>query len=52
MGKYDAVLVAEFPDDETCAQYMLSVSARGAVTTETFKAFSEAEYRKIVSRIS
>ena len=52
MGRYDALLIAEFPDDKTCAQYMLSVAARGATTTETFKAFTETEYRDIINRIS
>ena len=48
MGRYDAVLIAEFPDDEACAKYFLSVGAMGNVTTQTMKAFTEAEYRKII----
>jgi uncharacterized protein with GYD domain len=51
MGKYDAVLVSEFPDDLAAARFMLSTGALGNVTTQTLKAFSEAEYRKIISSL-
>ena len=51
MGKYDAVLISEFPNDEACAKVMLSLASMGNVTTQTLKAFSEAEYRKIVSTL-
>jgi uncharacterized protein with GYD domain len=49
MGRYDAVLVSEFPDDETGAKFTLAVASLGNVTTETLKAFPEAEYRKIIA---
>jgi uncharacterized protein with GYD domain len=49
MGRCDAVLIAEFPTDEACAKFSLSLGAKGNVTTETLKAFPEAEYRKIIS---
>ncbi len=52
MGKYDAVLISEFPNDEAGAQFMLSVGKQGNVTTQTLKAFTEAEYRKIISGLS
>jgi len=52
MGRYDAVLVSEFPNDETAAKFTLSVGASGNVTTETLKAFADAEYRKIVGGLS
>ncbi len=48
MGKYDAVLISEFPNDETCARFMLATGSIGNVTTQTLKAFPEAEYRKIL----
>jgi uncharacterized protein with GYD domain len=28
MGRYDAVLIAEFPNDETCAKFFLSGGAQ------------------------
>lgn len=52
MGRWDAVLIAEFPDDETCAKFALSTGAAGNVTTETLKAFTEPEYRKIIGSVS
>jgi len=51
LGKYDAVLITEFPNDEAAARYMLATGALGNVTTETLKAFTEAEYRKIVASL-
>jgi len=48
MGKYDAVIFTEFPDDETCARFMLSLASLGNLTSETMKAFNEEEFRKIV----
>jgi uncharacterized protein with GYD domain len=47
MGRYDAILVSEFPSDEACAKFTLSAGALGNISTETMKAFPEAEYRKI-----
>ncbi len=51
MGQYDAVLISEFPTDETCAKFSLSVAAAGNISTETLKAFPEAEYRKIIASL-
>lgn len=51
MGKYDAVLVSEFPNDEAAAAFLLSAGALGSVTTETLKAFTEPEYRKIIASL-
>jgi uncharacterized protein with GYD domain len=51
MGKYDAVIVAEFPDDEAAARFMLGTGALGNVTTQTLKAFTETEFRKIVGSL-
>ncbi len=51
MGAYDTVLIVEAPDDETCARLSLIVGAAGNVRVETLRAFSEEEFRKIVSAI-
>lgn len=51
MGHHDAVLVAEFPSDEACAKFMLSVGALGNVTTQTLRAFNEDEFRKIIASL-
>jgi uncharacterized protein with GYD domain len=52
MGEYDAVLIGEAPSDEAVAQFTLSLCAQGNVTTQTLRAFTEAEYRKIISGLS
>jgi uncharacterized protein with GYD domain len=51
MGHYDAVLISEFPTDEAAAKFMLSSGALGNITTQTLKAFNEAEYRKILGSL-
>ncbi len=51
MGRYDAVFIAEFPNDEACARFALSVGSLGNVTTETLKAFTEPEYRNITGSL-
>ncbi len=52
MGQYDAVVIAEAPTDEAYAATMLAIGAAGAVRTETLRAFTEDEYRKIVSKMT
>lgn len=52
MGQYDAVLISEFPTDEAAAKFTLASGALGNITTETLKAFTESEYRKIVGSLS
>ena len=50
-GQYDIVLVAEAPDDTTAAKLALMVGAQGNVRTETLRAFTEGEYRKIIAAL-
>jgi len=50
-GQYDAIVIAEAPDDETAAKLILMIGAQGNIHTETFRAFPEDEYRKIVASI-
>ncbi len=52
MGKYDILLVAEAPNDEAVAKVALTLGSLGNVRTDTFRAFSEAEFRKIVGSLS
>jgi uncharacterized protein with GYD domain len=51
MGKYDAVIISEFPNDEASAKFMLATGALANVTTQTLKAFTEDEYRKILASL-
>jgi len=51
LGRYDFITIAEFPDDAAAAKAVLALSASGNVRTETLKAFTEAEYRKIMGSL-
>ena len=51
MGQYDAVVVAEAPDDDTVAKLALAIGAAGAIRTETLRAWPEDEYRKIIAAL-
>ena len=46
MGKYDAVIISEFPNDEASAKFMLATGSLGYVTTQTMKAFTEGNIAK------
>ena len=48
-GRYDAVITLEAPNDEVVAKVALTIGAQGNVRTETTRAFTEEEYRKIIS---
>jgi uncharacterized protein with GYD domain len=51
MGQYDQVVVAEAPDDETVAKLALALGAQGNIRTETMRAFTEEEARKIIGSL-
>lgn len=51
MGRYDMAIIIEAPDDAAVARINLSLGSKGSVRTETSRAFSEDEYRKIISEI-
>jgi uncharacterized protein with GYD domain len=51
MGRFDAVAISEGPSDEAYATTMLALAAAGAVRTETLRAFTEEEYRKIIAAL-
>ncbi|HEY7303620.1 MAG TPA: GYD domain-containing protein [Bryobacteraceae bacterium] len=48
-GHYDMIAVVDAPDDATLAKALLGATSQGNITSETCRAFSEAEYRKIIS---
>jgi uncharacterized protein with GYD domain len=47
MGQYDIVAVIEAPNDEAMARIALALGSQGNVRTETMRAFTEEEFRKI-----
>ena len=52
MGQYDAVVVTEAPNDETIARLALAAGGRGNVRTETLRAFTEDEAKRIAASLA
>ena len=52
IGPYDLVIHVEAPDDDALATFLLSLGSKGNVRTTTLKLFPEAEYDKILARVS
>jgi uncharacterized protein with GYD domain len=50
-GQYDAVAISELPNDEAVARVALGNGAMGNVRTETLRAFTEDEYKKIITAL-
>jgi uncharacterized protein with GYD domain len=48
-GSHDIVIISEAPDDEAMAKSMLRTLSQGGITTQTSRAFTEEEYRKIIA---
>ena len=51
-GRYDLVAVCEAPDDTALAKAMLSSTAQGSITSETCRAFTEDEYRRVIGGLA
>ncbi len=51
MGAHDAVVITEMPSDEAAAKLALKLGSLGNVRTTTLKAFSESEFRTIISEL-
>jgi uncharacterized protein with GYD domain len=51
MGQYDIVMIVDAPNAATAAKIILKISSGGNVSTETLTAFSEEEYRNIISEL-
>jgi uncharacterized protein with GYD domain len=51
MGQYDHVAVVEAPNDETVAKLALSIGKLGNIRTETLRAFTEEEYRRLIAAL-
>ncbi len=51
MGEYDIATLIEAPDDETATRWLLGLGAEGSIRTQTMRAFTEDEYRNIVSSL-
>jgi len=51
MGQYDAVVISEAPNDETVGKLVLMIGAHDNIRTETLRAFTEDEYRKMIAAL-
>jgi uncharacterized protein with GYD domain len=51
MGRYDAIVISEAPDDETVAKLALRAAGRGNVRTETLRAFDEHEATRVAAEL-
>jgi uncharacterized protein with GYD domain len=51
MGRFDVVLVLDAPDDETIAKFVLEIGIRGNLSTQTMRAFTEAESDALTSSL-
>jgi len=51
MGKYDIVTIIDAPSDEAVANISLNTGSKGSVRTETMKAFTEQEFRNILTKM-
>ena len=50
-GSHDLVAITEFPDEETAAAFMLSIGKLGNLRSETMRAFSAEEMRRILEKV-
>ena len=51
MGRYDAVIISEAPDEETAVKLMLTIGSAGAIRTETMRAWAEDDYKAIIASL-
>jgi uncharacterized protein with GYD domain len=51
LGAHDGVVVYEAPDDETITAFLLGAAEAGFVKTQTLRAFSESEMKKIIGKM-
>jgi uncharacterized protein with GYD domain len=51
VGRFDAVFIADAPDDEAMTAFTLSIGSLGNIRTETLRAFSVEEMAKILARV-
>jgi uncharacterized protein with GYD domain len=51
MGRYDAVVISEAPNDEAAVGAAMAAAQLGFVKPETMRAFTEEEYKKLVAAL-
>jgi len=51
MGAYDAVLIADAPNDEAITTLALSTGSLGNIRTQTMRAYTAEEMNKILAKL-
>jgi uncharacterized protein with GYD domain len=51
MGAFDAVFIAEAPDDETVTAFAVSMGSLGNIRTQTVRAFSAEEMNRVLEKV-
>ena len=51
MGAFDAVFIAEAPEDDSVMAFAASMGSLGNIRTQTLRAFSAAEMNKILDKV-
>ena len=49
--RFDAVFIAEAPDDDSVMAFAASMGSLGNIRTQTLRAFSAAEMNKILDKV-
>ena len=50
-GSYDLVITSEFPDEESAQAFTLTIGSIGNVRSETLRAYSAQDIKRIISKI-
>ena len=51
MAGYDTLFIVEAPNDEVIAKAVLMIAQKGNVRTTTVRAFTEAEYKRVIEEL-
>src|SRR5258708_5940139 len=51
MGQYDVVLLYEAPDDDTATKFALNLGMSGNFSTQTMRAYTEAEADALIATL-
>jgi uncharacterized protein with GYD domain len=51
-GRYDVVLVADFPDEASASAFALGTGMAGRLTTETMRAYTPEETDAILAKLT
>ncbi len=52
MGPYDAIMIAEAPDDETMNRFLLGAGRQGNIRTLTMRAVTQDEIMGIIEKLA